>query len=236
VTIRQHWEWRAYHQLMNDGNAAGLPTGVLPAAVLPAAVLPAAVLPTAGRDPGGRAPAPGSLRLIQALVNTSAVEFDRELLGSTEAAGQWLAIAGLLPPRAALAEPELRALVELREAIRGVLAAHTAGRADPAAASRLTLALACSRLAVTVDPAGDVQLISADHDPFTRVVGAIAAVIAQAAATGTWSRLKSCPGHLCGWAFYDRSGAGRSRWCSMQLCGARSKMQAYRDRASREPG
>jgi len=28
------------------------------------------VLPTAGRDPGSRVPAPGSLRLVQALVNT----------------------------------------------------------------------------------------------------------------------------------------------------------------------
>ncbi|HEV8222171.1 MAG TPA: CGNR zinc finger domain-containing protein [Streptosporangiaceae bacterium] len=42
--------------------------------------------------------------------------------------------------------------------------------------------------------------------------------------------LKSCPGHLCGWAFYDRSAAARSRWCSMQLCGSRAKMRTYRAR------
>ena len=113
-----------------------------------------------------------------------------------------------------------------------MLAAHTSGQPDPAAASRLTMALASSRLAVTVNPTGEVHLTSADHDPFARVIGAIAAVIAQAAATGTWARLKSCPGHLCGWAFYDRSSGGRSRWCSMQLCGSRSKMQAYRDRVA----
>jgi predicted RNA-binding Zn ribbon-like protein len=212
---------------MSDGNAAGQS-----ATGLSAAVLRTSGLPTAGRDPGDRAPAPGSLRVIQALVNTSAVEFDRELLGSTAAAANWLATAGLLPPQAQLAEPERRALIELREAIRDVLAAHTAGRPDPAAASRLTIALASSRLAVTVDPTGEVRLTSADHDPFARVIGAIAAVIAEAAAIGTWSRLKSCPGHLCGWAFYDRSSGGRSRWCSMQLCGSRSKMQAYRDRAA----
>lgn len=205
---------------MTDGNAASeLPE-----------------LPTAGRDPGGRPPAPGRLRIIQALVNTSAVEFDRELLGSTTAAARWLATAGLLAPEAELAEPELRALIELREAIRDVLAAHNAGQSDAAAASRLTLALASCRLTVTVDPAGGVDLASADHDPFTRVVGTIAAVIAEAAATGTWLRLKSCPGHLCGWAFYDRSSTGRSRWCSMQLCGSRNKMQAYRDRVRHTPG
>jgi predicted RNA-binding Zn ribbon-like protein len=209
----------------------GLPGVGLPGVGLAGAGLRTAGLATAGRDPGGRAPAPGSLRLIQALVNTSAVEFDRELLGSTAAASEWLSTAGLLPPTVQLAEPELRALVELREAIRDVLAAHTAGQPDPEAARRLTMALTCSRLTVTVDHAGDVRLTSADHDPFTRVVGAIAAVIAEAAVTGTWFRLKSCPGHLCGWAFYDRSSVGRSRWCSMQLCGSRNKMRAYRDRS-----
>ena len=188
-------------------------------------------LPTAGRDPGGRLPAPGSLRVIQALVNTSAIEFDRELLGSPTAAASWLVTAGLLAPPVQLTEPEWRALIELREAIRDVLAAHNAGHPDPAAANRLTMALASSRLTVTVDPSGEVRLTSADHDPFARVIGAIAAVIAEAAAIGTWSRLKSCPGHLCGWAFYDRSSGSRSRWCSMQLCGSRYKMQAYRDRS-----
>ena len=38
--------------------------------------------PTAGSDPGDRAPAPGSLRLIQALVNTLNAETGRDLLGT----------------------------------------------------------------------------------------------------------------------------------------------------------
>src|SRR5438093_535309 len=58
-------------------------------------------MPTAGRDPGGRAPAPGSLRLVQALVNTLSVEFARDLLGTRETAAAWLTDAGLLPPAAA---------------------------------------------------------------------------------------------------------------------------------------
>ena len=107
---------------------------------------------------------------------------------------------------------------------------HIEGREDPEAASRLTMALAPSRLTLAVDPAGGVRLVSADHDPFSRVIGAVAAAIAQAATTGTWARLKCCPGRSCGWAFYDRSASSRSRWCSMQICGARAKMRAYRDR------
>jgi len=185
---------------------------------------------TAGRDPGSRAPAPGSLRLIQVLVNTLNIEWDRDLLGDGADAAGWLESAGLVPKGSVLAAAEHAALLELREAIRQVLWSHTFHRDDAEAASRLTLALASSRLTVSIDPAGQARLASADHDPFPRAVGAVAIAIAEAGSAGTWPRLKSCPGHLCGWAFYDRSASGRSRWCSMQLCGSRAKMRAYRGR------
>jgi predicted RNA-binding Zn ribbon-like protein len=187
-------------------------------------------LPTAGGDPGERAPAPGSLRLIQALVNTWNAETRRDLLGTAPEASQWLITARLLPDRFALTGVQRAALAELREATRRVLSGHIERREDPEAASRLTMALAPSRLTLAVDPAGGVRLVSADHDPFSRVIGAVAAAIAEAATTGTWARLKCCPGRRCGWAFYDRSASSRSRWCSMQICGARAKMRAYRDR------
>ena len=190
-------------------------------------------LPTAGADPGSRAPAPGSLRLIQALVNTLNAETDRDLLGTAAEAARWLATARLMPAGVRLTGAQHDALLELREAVRQVLSAHAERRDDPEAAGRLTMALACSRLGLAVDPAGGVRLVSADRDPFSRVVGEVAMAIAAASAVGTWGRLKCCPGLRCGWAFYDRSASSRSRWCSMQLCGARSKMRAYRGRQAR---
>jgi len=189
-----------------------------------------ALLPTAGADPGSRAPAPGSLRLVQALVNTLNAETGQDLLGTVPAAAAWLGTARLLPPGSVLTAPQQAALLELREATRQVLSGHTLRRDDPAAAGRLTMALAPCRLTLAVEPAGGVRLVSADYDAFSRVVGGVAAAIAEAATAGTWARLKCCPGQRCGWAFYDRSAASRSRWCSMQICGARAKMRAYRDR------
>jgi predicted RNA-binding Zn ribbon-like protein len=189
--------------------------------------------PTAGRDPGSRAPAPGSLRIVQVLVNTLNAESGRDLLDTRGEAARWLAAVGLLPAGSRLTDAEQRALVELREAVRGVLAARAHRTDDAEAAGRLAVALAPCRLAAAVDPSGGVRLVSADHDPFVRVIGAVAVAIAEAAAAGTWARLKSCPGNLCGWAFYDRSASGRSRWCSMQVCGARAKMRAYRGRMAR---
>jgi predicted RNA-binding Zn ribbon-like protein len=209
----ENMQYSSYHITMFEGNTVALPT--------------------AGSDPGSRAPAPGSLRLVQALVNTLNAEAGRDLLGTRGEAARWLAATGLLPLGSQLTGAEQRALTELREAIRGVLGTRTHRADDPDAARRLAMALAPCRLAVAVDPSGGARLVSADHDPFVRVVGAIAVAIAEAAAAGTWARLKSCPGKLCGWAFYDRSASGQSRWCSMQVCGARAKMRAYRDRMAR---
>jgi len=111
-------------------------------------------LPTAGQDPGSRVPAPGSLRLVQALVNTLNAEAGRDLLGTAAEAVRWLTAARLMPAGSRLTGAEHGALVELREAIRHVLVGHTERRHDPEAASRLTTALAACRLTLAVDPAG----------------------------------------------------------------------------------
>ena len=43
-------------------------------------------------------------------------------------------------------------------------------------------------------------------------------------------RIRECEGHGCTVLFVDASRGGRRRWCSMDVCGARSKMAAYRRR------
>ncbi|WP_425288558.1 CGNR zinc finger domain-containing protein [Streptomyces melanosporofaciens] len=39
----------------------------------------------------------------------------------------------------------------------------------------------------------------------------------------------------CQWVHYDNSRPGRARWCSPQLCGNRTKTQAYRPADRAEP-
>jgi len=48
------------------------------------------------------------------------------------------------------------------------------------------------------------------------------------------SRLRVCEGAGCGWFFFDRSKAGRRRWCNMEACGNRVKVRSYRERVSHE--
>jgi predicted RNA-binding Zn ribbon-like protein len=86
--------------------------------------------------------------------------------------------------------------------------------------------LADAPLHIAVDPAdGSATLAPADEGP---LVSRIAAAVAAALVEGTWTRLKAGEADTCHWAYYDRSPAGRGRWCSMQVCGARAKMRRYR--------
>ena len=59
--------------------------------------------------------------------------------------------------------------------------------------------------------------------------------VAQAIGDGSWQRVKACRANDCRWAFYDRSRNRSGVWCEMAVCGNRTKVRAYRERAPREP-
>ena len=40
-------------------------------------------------------------------------------------------------------------------------------------------------------------------------------------------RVKVCGESTCGWMFIDRSKNASRRWCSMQICGSRTKMRRH---------
>jgi predicted RNA-binding Zn ribbon-like protein len=66
-------------------------------------------------------------------------------------------------------------------------------------------------------------------------LGRLLAIVAAAQADGSWERLKACPWDTCRWAFYDHSKNRSGRWCSMEVCGNRAKVAAYRKRAAAQP-
>lgn len=162
----------------------------------------------------GRSPAPGGLALVEALVNTLDLESGADTLDTRDG-------------RAALGitEAGLAAARTLRESLRATLLAH-AGHPPHREVTPLGDLLATAPLHVAVDPAdGSATLAPADSAP---LVSRVAAAVANALVEGTWARLKACEDDTCHWAYYDRSPAGRGRWCSMQVCGSRAKMRRYR--------
>ncbi|MFM9371574.1 CGNR zinc finger domain-containing protein [Streptomyces sp. Da 82-17] len=159
---------------------------------------------------------PGELAFVAALVNTLDVESGRDALDTAEGRAEF-----------GVPEREVDDAKELREALRVACLAH-AGHAPHRTVRPLSQLLAAAPLLVTVDASGAAGLRPADPAP---LAARVAYAIAEATAAGTWLRLKACEAEDCRWAYYDRSPAARRRWCSMQVCGARAKMRAYRSRS-----
>ncbi|MGW5653046.1 CGNR zinc finger domain-containing protein [Streptomyces humi] len=162
----------------------------------------------------GRSPAPGGLALVEALVNTLDLESGADALDTPEGRA-----------RLGITEAGLPSARTLRESLRATLLAH-AGHPPHREVTPLGDLLADAPLQVAVDPAdGSATLAPVDA---AALVSRVAAAVATALVEGTWTRLKACEDDTCHWAYYDRSPAGRGRWCSMQVCGARAKMRRYR--------
>ncbi len=175
-----------------------------------------------------RPPAPGRLRLVQALVNSVNLETGKDVIDTPGGLEAWLAEFELLPPGVAVLESDVARAGELREALRLLIRRNAEPEIDADAAAQTVSRVAASGR-LTVDFASNGTATLRPLDP--GVDGSLAAVAAgafEAMANGTWTRLRAC--RRCHWASYDRSRNLSSRWCSMRYCGNRTKTRAYRRR------
>jgi predicted RNA-binding Zn ribbon-like protein len=173
-------------------------------------------------QPGGREPAPGSLRVVQAFVNTVDREHGPDLFEEQAGLAEWLE-RHLLP--AGVGAADLGSVREVREALRTLLLANNGEPHDPRAPAVLEAAARRARLEATFPPDGAALIPRADG--VDAALGRILAAAFAAMLDGSWKRLKACPREVCGWAFYDRSTNASATWCSMRVCGGREKAGAY---------
>jgi predicted RNA-binding Zn ribbon-like protein len=183
--------------------------------------------PTEALDSGGRAPAPGGLALVQTFVNSVELPDGDDELATADAATEWLRNHQVELPRP-VSETERRRLVNVREGLRVLLTAHTGEVVDTSVAENLTRQLNAAVLRPVISSNGGT--LSATTPGVANFLGSISAGIVEATVAGTWERLKVCRDDSCRWAFYDLSKNGRGAWCSMRVCGCRSKSRAYRAR------
>jgi predicted RNA-binding Zn ribbon-like protein len=192
--------------------------------------------------------APGQLELVRAFVNTLDIEAGTDELSSPAELAAWLRERDLAEAADSSAtEADLRQAIAMREALREVLLAHVPGTHRAAwGLADSTLAdstLADSTLAelrsvvsglptrLTIADDGTLRAVPAGHGPAAGLAW-LMLIAAEAATSGTWDRLKVCSADDCRWAFYDRSPTRSGCWCSMAVCGSRSKSRAFRRRAA----
>jgi predicted RNA-binding Zn ribbon-like protein len=164
--------------------------------------------------------APGSLRLVQLLVNSSNHETGLDLLNTPARATSWFAEQGFAVE---VGRSQLGRIRRFRTELRAFVEGRSPG-------GSLAEAAAKARLTVDLGRPG----LFPQAEGLEGALGVILASVYDAMRDDTWSRLKTC--RTCGWAFWDESRSRTAVWCSMQLCGNRAKVRRYRARSRPETG
>lgn len=140
-----------------------------------------------------------------------------------------------------LTDEVMREARELREAIDVCVQATAAG--EPLAREAVItiddwLIHAGARPQFTLVDGGDAVLGErAASDSPRRALGMIALDAAEMlGAPASRDRVRICAADDCSARFYDRSPAGKRRWCSMQTCGNAAKVRAHRARKREAAG
>src|SRR5215210_5878052 len=172
------------------------------------------------------------------LVNTLRERWRRrvETLVTPEDLGLWLARAGVLAEPLPVTPEVLAEARALREAIDACVSAAVEGGPAPAGAVR-----DIDRLLVHAGTRPQLALGAGGHpvlgerpaaDSPRRALGAIALDAAHMLGTpAEVARVRICASDTCSARFFDRSPAGRRRWCSMRTCGNEAKARRHRERA-----
>lgn len=148
----------------------------------------------------------------------------------------WLKQAGL-PVLAAGVKTEpsalLRSARRLRETIRDLLERRKAGqRGDPSVLNSFLAAGRSYRQLVWNNPHSPRIDIVWRQDTSASLLAPVAQATADLLATADFTFIKQCESEDCVFWFFDRTKSHQRRWCSMEICGNRHKVAAYRKRRS----
>jgi predicted RNA-binding Zn ribbon-like protein len=175
-------------------------------------------------------------------VNTRRERWRRgvETLVTPEDLATWLVLAGVMemsspPGSVSVSRKVLAQAIDLREAIDTLLVGAIDG--TPVASTEaitliddwLVFAGVRPQL-VTGDDGAPLLTERAAADSPRRALGTIALDAATMLGTDQRSRIRICASDTCSGRFFDRSPAGRRRWCSMRTCGNEAKARRHRQR------
>jgi predicted RNA-binding Zn ribbon-like protein len=167
-------------------------------------------------------------QLLVDFVNTGGLGPEREDLPTPAALAAWLRAHGL-DPGGRVGRADHRQALAVREALRDLMSANNDVPVDVAAASA-TLDDAARRADLGVRFAAGQSALEPGAGGIDGAIGRLLGEVFRAMSDGTWSRLKACRADDCRYAFVDSARNKSRAWCSMQSCGNRAKVHAYRAR------
>lgn len=180
-------------------------------------------------------PAPDDLELLRSFLSLH--DHEREhpdgLPPSLESLRWWLDARELLAPGDPVRDQDLAWALRVRDALTAKVRETTGEPRDEEATALLNRAAVETGLRVCFG--------CADGDPIhveaAGVRGAIGRLLGSAFLAeldGRWERFRVCHDPGCTSVFFDRSKNRSGKWCSMDSCGNRAKVRAFRARRAAE--
>jgi predicted RNA-binding Zn ribbon-like protein len=179
--------------------------------------------------PDNRDLTPAALRAVQAFVNTLDREHGIEGFATPDGLRRFLTDFGLAERGLRIAEPDLAHALEVRDSLRDLFVARAGGPCSKSSVRLLEHAAREGGLTVRID--GHQPLLVATAAGLAGALGQLIASVQTAAADGSLRRLKACRRSSCQWLFWDNSPPASGVWCSMAICGNRTKVGRHRARA-----
>jgi predicted RNA-binding Zn ribbon-like protein len=180
--------------------------------------------------PDNRSLTPAPLRPVQAFLNSIDREHGVEGLTTPEHLRQFLTDFDLAGPRVAIGAAELETALAVREALFDLFVARAGGGAG---ASMPALEQAAREGRVEVRIEGHEPRLVATAPGLAGALAQLIVAVQTAAADGSLRRLKACRRSCCHWLFWDASPPASGVWCSMSVCGNRTKVRRHRAKAAR---
>jgi predicted RNA-binding Zn ribbon-like protein len=177
---------------------------------------------------------PPHAALLRDFVNTYDIDESAEALVDPPALVRWLAAHHLVDQFESAVSVEAEATDlslahNLREALRAEFLAHHDLPDDHHSAAPV-LQATTAELMLRVDFTDGRPRLEPVEGGVRGALARLAAAAVTAQWDGSWERLKVCPADDCQWAFYDTSKNRSRTWCSMRVCGNRTKTRTYRRR------
>jgi predicted RNA-binding Zn ribbon-like protein len=167
--------------------------------------------------------------LVQDFVNSRELRPAVEELGTPDDLSAWLGERLLLEAGTQVTSSELAEAVRVREALRDLLSAKVGIEVDlDAAKAEIDAAARRAGLELRFDPT--CPRVEPTVGGVRGAIGRILVEVYDEMVDGVWERMKSCRAEDCRWAFLDTSKNKSRAWCSMESCGNRAKVNAYRQR------